>query len=67
MTQKPLELKRALVRICEPGGCILDPYVGSGSTLEAARLEGYGAVGIEVNEEIAGTAGTRLGVEVRNT
>jgi len=49
-TQKPLELMRQLVRICEPGSHILDPFAGSGTTLEAARLEGYDATGIELSE-----------------
>lgn len=47
MTQKPLELMRQIVRICSPGGVILDPFAGSGTTLEAAVLEGYRAIGIE--------------------
>lgn len=47
-TQKPLEVMRQIVKICEPGGCILDPFAGSGTTVEAARLEGYEAVGIEL-------------------
>lgn len=48
-TQKPLELMRQLVRIVEPGGRILDPFAGSGTTLEAAQIEGYDATGIEVS------------------
>ncbi len=47
-TQKPVELMRALIRIVEPGETILEPFAGSGSTLEAAELEGYNAVGIEI-------------------
>ncbi len=47
-TQKPLDMMRQVVRICEPGGHILDPFAGSGTTLEAARLEGYDATGIEL-------------------
>ncbi|MGE5494594.1 MAG: DNA-methyltransferase [Burkholderiales bacterium] len=47
-TQKPVELMRALVRIVEPGECILEPFAGSGSTLVAAELEGYSAIGIEI-------------------
>lgn len=46
-TQKPIELMRQVVRLCKPGGCICDPFAGSGSTLLAALQEGYQALGIE--------------------
>lgn len=62
-TQKPIELMREIIRICVPGGRILDPFAGSGSTLEAARLEGYSAVGIEIVPEIAAAARARLGLQ----
>ena len=52
-TEKPLELMREIVRICEPGGTILDPFAGSGTTVLAALLEGYGAVGIELSHHYA--------------
>lgn len=47
-TQKPLDLMRQVVRICEQGGRILDPFAGSGSTIEAALLEGYAATGVDI-------------------
>ncbi len=59
-TQKPVALMRDLIHIVEPGGSILDPFAGSGSTLEAAALEGYDAVGIEVLEECYLAAKERL-------
>ena len=40
----------SLVKICVPGGRILDPFCGAGTTVLAARLEGYEAVGIEVTD-----------------
>lgn len=47
-TVKPLALMRWLVRlVTPPGGIVLDPFAGSGTTLEAAVLEGFVAVGIE--------------------
>lgn len=47
LTGKPTELMRRLVKMVPPGGRILDPYAGSGTTLVAAALEGRQAVGIE--------------------
>ena len=63
-TQKPLEVMRQVVRICVPGGHILDPFAGSGSTLEAARLEGCDATGFELSNEIAAVAAQRLGIKL---
>lgn len=63
-TQKPLELMRSLVQICLPGGRILDPFAGSGSTLLAAKEEGFSAVGIESNRVIARAAAERIGVKL---
>ena len=50
VTEKPLQLMRDLVKICVPGGRILDPFCGAGTTVLAALLEGYEAVGIEVTD-----------------
>ena len=51
-TVKPLALMRYLCRlVCPPDGIVLDPFCGSGTTLEAARLEGFGAIGCELNPE----------------
>ncbi|MFD9567722.1 DNA methyltransferase [Streptomyces sp. NPDC059994] len=47
-TVKPLDLMRWLIRlVTPPGGRILDPFAGSGTTLEAAVIEGFTAIGIE--------------------
>ncbi len=47
-TVKPLDLMRWLVRlVTPPGGLVLDPFLGSGTTAEAARLEGFPCIGIE--------------------
>ena len=47
-TVKPLSLMRYLCRlITPPEGIVLDPFAGSGTTLEAAILEGFNVVGIE--------------------
>ena len=39
-----------VVQICEPGGRILDPFAGAGTTILAAAQQGYQAVGIEVTD-----------------
>lgn len=47
-TVKPLNLMHWLVRlITPPGGIVLDPFAGSGTTLEAALTEGVRTIGIE--------------------
>jgi DNA modification methylase len=47
-TCKPLELMRWLTRlVTPPGGTILDPFAGSGTTVEAAIIEGFRCVAVE--------------------
>lgn len=49
--EKPVDLLRDLIsRSCEPGSKILDPFAGSGSTLEAAELSHCVATLIELDE-----------------
>jgi site-specific DNA-methyltransferase (adenine-specific) len=51
-TVKPTELMRYLVKlITPPGGTVLDPFTGSGSTGKAAILEGFEFIGIELTED----------------
>lgn len=51
-TVKPLDLMRWLVRlVTPPGGIILDPFAGSGTTGEAAMLEGFDSILIEGEAE----------------
>jgi site-specific DNA-methyltransferase (adenine-specific) len=51
-TVKPVALMRHLVRlVTPPGGTVLDPFAGSGTTLVAAILEGFDAVGCEMTDE----------------
>jgi site-specific DNA-methyltransferase (adenine-specific) len=60
-TVKPTDLMRWLVRlVTPPGGIVLDPFSGSGSTLVAARAEGVRAVGIEREDEYARIIADRL-------
>ena len=46
--------------ITPPGGIVLDPYMGSGSTGKAAVKEGFGFVGIEMNDEYFKIAEKRI-------
>lgn len=60
-TVKPTDLMRWLVRlVTPPGGVVLDPFAGSGSTLVAARAEGFRAIGIEREDEYAQIIAARL-------
>ena len=59
-TEKPLEVMREMVHIVEPDGIILDPFAGAGTTVLAAKLEGYPTVGIELSAHYAKTARERL-------
>lgn len=61
-TVKPTDLMRYLCRlVTPPGGKILDPWVGSGSTGKAAIPEGFEFVGIERDIESVETARRRIG------
>ena len=63
MTAKPVNLLRHLIRIfCAPGAntVVLDPFAGSGSSGVAARLEGRGFIGFEIDSAMAKTAEKRI-------
>ena len=59
-TVKPTAVMQWLCRlITPPGGTLLDPFCGSGSTLKAAALEGFDAVGCEMDPHSAAIATAR--------
>lgn len=62
-TQKPLALLDLLVRACSPpGGVVLDPCCGSGTTLVAAVAAGRRAIGIDLSPRAIEIARSRLDV-----
>lgn len=64
-TQKPEALMRALLAThTDPGQLILDPYMGSGTTIAAAKALGRRAVGIEADERWLEHAAIRCSQEV---
>ncbi len=60
-TIKPTELMKYLCRlVTQPGGIVLDPFMGSGSTGKAAILEGFHFIGCELDEEYLAIAEARI-------
>jgi site-specific DNA-methyltransferase (adenine-specific) len=60
-TVKPTDLMRYLCRlITPPGGLVLDPFMGSGSTGKAAVKEGFRFVGIDLSDEYVTIAERRI-------
>ena len=68
-TVKPTDLMKYLIRMVTPkGGVVLDPFMGSGSTGKAAKLEGFDFIGIEMDEEYFLLAKSRIdGIMVEST
>ena len=66
-TVKPTDLMRYLCRmVTPPGGIVLDPFMGSGSTGKAAVLEGFRFIGIEMEEEYIEIAKARIAHAIMN-
>ena len=60
-TVKPTDLMAYLVRlVTPPGGTVLDPFMGSGSTGKAALREGFRFIGIELHQDYITIAEARL-------
>lgn len=56
----PVELPRRCLRIHGGCGTVLDPFVGTGTTLVAAKMLGWHGVGIEIDDVYVDTARARL-------
>lgn len=60
-TQKPLDMIRLFVRAyCKKGGIVLDPTLGSGTSLVAADMEGRTCIGAEINPDYQSIIGKRF-------
>lgn len=65
--QKPAKLIRWILALEEtPKGSVLDPFMGSGTTLRAAKDLGRKAIGIEIEERYCEIAAKRMSQEVLN-
>ena len=60
-TQKaPVLMSLPILSSCPVGGVVVDPFMGSGTTLRAAKDHGFSAIGIEVEERYCEIAAKRL-------
>lgn len=64
IAQKPEEVMRWVMQVVPPGAVVLDPFMGSGTTLRAAKDCGLKAIGIEVDERYCEIAAQRMAQEV---
>lgn len=60
VTGKPLPLMCDLLRIARPGGVVLDPFLGGGTTAAAAKQTGRFCIGIELSPEYAAISRDRV-------
>lgn len=63
IAQKPIEVMRWVLQVIPPKTTVLDPFMGSGSTLRAAKDLGHQVIGIEVDERYCEIAAKRLSQE----
>ena len=58
------DVSRLVRFFTKPGQTVLDPFLGIGSTLKAAAIEGRNGIGIELSEEFARLSSERLAAEL---
>jgi site-specific DNA-methyltransferase (adenine-specific) len=63
VTEKPVKLLRELLSVAPPGA-VLDPFMGSGTTLRAAKDLNRRAIGIEIEQRYCDIAASRMAQEV---
>lgn len=64
IAEKPLGVMLWLAPLCRSGGTILDPFMGSGTTLRAAKDLNRKAIGIEIEEKYCEIAAKRMRQEI---
>jgi site-specific DNA-methyltransferase (adenine-specific) len=60
IAEKPVDVMRWVLSVVKPKATVLDPFMGSGATLRAAKDCGHPAIGIEVDERYCEIAAKRL-------
>ena len=61
-TQKPIKLMERILQLYPQAKTTVDPFVGSGTTLVAAKQRGRKAIGIEIEEKYCEIAAKRLSI-----
>lgn len=60
IAEKPVDVLHWVLQVVPPSSLVLDPFMGSGTTLQAARDLGHKAIGVEVDERYCEIAAKRL-------
>ena len=66
IAEKPADVMSWVLSVVHPQSLVLDPFMGSGSTLFAAKGKGHTAIGIEIDERYCEIAARRCSQEVLN-